>query len=187
MMTIQHFNPDFLLTKENEFLLWQRSATLPTRGSSIYALAILAKEQGIPSKIIVEEPDYKFPGYRFKAYKKAEIEVAAYTSELFHDRAKELNIPIEECNFKLDEVKKYLEEGKLVMLRLIVGIMRNTKSNRRNPHYVLIKSAKLKNDALVFEILDSKKGKLLITEQRLKDSFEAVKECKRDNRMIVFG
>ena len=42
-------------TKEKEFEIWRKTVNLPTRGSSIFALATYAKEQGLNLKVIVEK------------------------------------------------------------------------------------------------------------------------------------
>ncbi|MBT7903170.1 hypothetical protein HN587_04875 [Candidatus Woesearchaeota archaeon] len=185
LMVLNHFDSKFELSRDNEFWIWQRSATLPTRGSSIYALGTLAAKKGISVSIIVEEPEYKFPGYRFKAYKKKEIDVANFRSELFYKQATKENIKIEERDFELTEVKDLLCQGKLLMVRLIVGILRQSKLNRRNPHYVLITN--YDSDKKEFKIIDTRKGKLKISEELMIEAFETVHTCKRDNRMIIFG
>ncbi|MBW2968400.1 peptidase C39 family protein, partial [Candidatus Woesearchaeota archaeon] len=133
-MIINHFRDSFLLNAENEFDIWQKTATLPTRGSSIYGLASYAHGQGIPLKVVVGTHEYKFPGYKFKSYKKQEILIANFSSELFYKKAKESDIRIEERSFSLDEVKDELKAGKVLLLRLVIGIIRTTKLNRRNPH-----------------------------------------------------
>ena len=135
-MIINHFKPDFLLNIENEFDIWRKSAALPTRGCSIYGLALYAQEHGIPLKIIVGEHEYKFPGYKFKSYKKKEINIAHFASELFYKKTKEKKIGIEERSFDLDEVKRLLKQGKILLLRLVIGIIRDSKTNKRNPHYL---------------------------------------------------
>jgi ABC-type bacteriocin/lantibiotic exporter with double-glycine peptidase domain len=182
-MIINHFKQDFLLNIENEFDIWQKSATLPTKGSSLYALAIYAHQQGIPLSMVVGEHEYKFPGYKFKAYKKKEIEIANFSSQLFYKKAKELDIDIEERRFTLDEVKKRLREGKVLLLRLIIGVIRDSKDNKRNPHYLPVYG--YKDDK--FLIMDPKKGPLEVDEQIVKEAFDKVEEVKRDHRMIVFG
>ena len=182
-MIINHFKPDFKLNIENEFDIWHKTAALPTRGSSIYALAIYAHEKGIPLKIIVGEHEYKFPGYKFKAYKKKEIEIANFSSELFYNKAKELGITVEEREFGLDAVKNNLKSGKVLLLRLIIGLLRGSKENKRNSHYVPVYG--MKGDK--FLVMDPKAGPLEVEEADMTEAFEKVSEVKRDHRMIVFG
>ncbi|MBU0461054.1 MAG: peptidase C39 family protein [Nanoarchaeota archaeon] len=183
MSIINHFKPEFALSRENEFLIWERSAVLPTRGSSLYALALFAHKQSIPVKIFVEEPEYKFPGYRFKSYKKKEIDVADFHSELYYKRAKEARIPIEERNFNIDEVKTLLKRKKVLLLRVIIGLLRGTQVNKRNPHYIPV----YQYEDGFFYIIDPRRGMIKIQEELFKEAFDAVHDCKRDNRMIVFG
>ena len=183
MSILNHFKPEFTLSKKNEFSIWEQSAVLPTRGSSLYALALFAKRQGVPAKIVVEESDYKFPGYRFKSYKKKEIDVANFHSELYFQRAKENNINIEERNFDIKEVKSLLKRKKILLLRIIIGLVRGTKVNKRNPHYIPV----YKYEDGFFYIIDPRRGNIKIQEELFKEAFEAVHACRRDNRMIIFG
>jgi len=180
---INHFNEDFQTSKENEFHIWEQSAVLPTRGSSIYALGLIAKKHNIPTEIIVEEINYKFPGYRFKSYKKKEMDVANFHSELYYKRAKEAGITIEERNFDLEEVKKLLKRGKVLLLRVIIGLLRETNVNKRNPHYLPVYAYE---DGF-FSIIDPRRGEIKVHEDDFKEAFEAVKSCRRDNRMIIFS
>ena len=174
--------PDFELTKENEFRVWEQTACLPTRGSSLFGLALVANKHGIPSRIIVEEPDYKFPGYRFKSYTKKEIDVATFHSELFRKRVEEADIKVEERDFGMNEIKDLLKEKKVLMIRVIIGILRDSKLNRRNPHYITV----IGYDG-EFSIIDPKNGPKKVSEEIFSTAFDAVHDCRRDHRMIVFG
>ncbi|MBI4738734.1 peptidase C39 family protein [Candidatus Woesearchaeota archaeon] len=183
MMAVQHFKPTYLLTRENEFEVWHQSATLPTRGSSIYGLALVAHREGVPVRIFAEEPEYKFPGYRFKAYKKKEIEVADFSSHLLYEKVKKRGIPIAENDFTINDIKKSLSQKKVVVLRVIIGILRGTKFNKRNPHYIPIFA--YENDQ--YTIMDPHDGKRVVPGEKLQEAFDAVKDCKRDHRMLVLG
>jgi len=182
-MIINHFKPEFKLSVDNEFDIWHKTATLPTRGSSIYALANYAHEQGIPLKIVVGEHEYKFPGYKFKAYKKKEIEIANFMSETFYKDAMMRGIKIDEQEFDLEEVKRLLQSGKIVLLRLIVGILRDTKENKRNSHYLPV--CTYNNGKFI--VMDPRRGQLEFDEALVREAFDKVSEVKRDHRMIVFG
>jgi hypothetical protein len=183
VMIINHFRPEFRLCAENEYDIWHKTAALPTRGSSIYALATYAHEQGIPLKVVVGEHEYKFPGYKFKAYKKKEIEIANVMSETFYKDAIMRGIKIEEKEFDLEEVKTQLNAGKIVLLRLIIGVLRNTKENRRNSHYLPVYGY----SGGRFTIMDPRRGKREADESVVREAFDKVSEVKRDHRMIVFG
>ncbi|MBI5398130.1 peptidase C39 family protein [Candidatus Woesearchaeota archaeon] len=183
MMAVQHFKPAYPLTRENEFEVWHQSATLPTRGSSIYGLALVAHREGVPVRIFAEEPEYKFPGYRFKAYKKKEIEVADFASHLLYEKVKKSGIPVAENDFSVNDVNKFLLQKKVVVLRVIIGILRGTKVNRRNPHYISI----FAYENGQYTILDPRNGKRVVSKEKLQEAFAAVKDCKRDHRMLVLG
>jgi hypothetical protein len=181
-MIINHFKPAFALNRENEFGIWHRTAALPTKGACIYALAIYAHEQGLSPKVIVGNHNYKFPGYRFKAYKKKEIDVARISSKMFYNKAKALGIPVEEKEFTLDHVKRLLGKGNILLLRLVIGIIRGSKDNRRSSHYLAITGYYNRK----FTIIDPRKGIINVTEDIVKEAFDKVAEVKRDHRMIIF-
>jgi predicted double-glycine peptidase len=181
-MVINHFRQDFLLNVDNEFDIWQKTACLPTKGSSIYGLAIYAHKLGIPLKVVVGKHTYKFPGHEPK-YKTKEIEIANFSSEMFYMKAKKLGIEIEEGTFTLDDAKKELAKGNIILLRLIIGILRDSQTNRRNPHYLAVYGYKDSK----FLMMDPRRGPVKIDENIVKEAFDKVTEIKRDHRMIVFG
>jgi len=185
MMIVNHFKNDFPLSKERELIVWQNTVALPTRGSNFFALAIFAHKEGIPTKIVVEQPEYKFPAYRFKGYKKKEVELAAFVSSMFRDRAKRMSVVIEERDFDLKEVRDLLaRENKIILMRLAVGILRKSKLNKNITHYLPVFAFEKGK----FHVMDPQRGLIQASEEELKESFEAVKtKCKKDHRMIIFG
>ncbi len=176
---LNHFNK-LELKRKNEFKIWMKSALLPIRASSIYALAITAKKHGLKPKIVAGNLDYEYPNYRFKSYKLKEINQAKITSKLYLKKAQKENIKIEKKDFDLDYVKKLLMKKKILLLRLNIGIIRNIKSTS---NYVVVYG--YGNNK--FLVNDSRLGKLLIPEEQMKEAFETViTKCKRDSRMIIF-
>ncbi|MBW2964032.1 peptidase C39 family protein [Candidatus Woesearchaeota archaeon] len=182
-MIINHFKPEFKLNQENEFDIWHKSAALPVLGSSIYGLALYANQNGIPALVVVGEKEFKFPGYKFKAYKKAEVDMAARSTKYYLDKVERAGMVVEQREFTLKEVKNLLAQGKVILLRLVVGIIRGTKDNKRNPHYLPVFGYK---DGK-FTIVDPKMGKLDVDEAVVQEAFDKILELKRDPRMIVFG
>lgn len=182
-MIVNHFKPDFLLNIENEIDIWRQTVALPIRGSSIFGLAVYAHKQGIPLKVVVGEEDYKFPRYRFKSYKKTEVHIASFISEMLQKEAKERGIEIEERSFELKEVDSLLKEGKILLLRLSAGIIRKSHKNRNSPHYFPV----YEFEDGKYKIMDPRKGPLEVDKQTMNEAFDKVIEMKRDPRMIVFG
>jgi hypothetical protein len=180
LMVLNHFGK-LELTKENEYKIWQNSAQLPTRVSSIFALAVIAENVGIKTRIVVGNTKFEYPNYRFKRYKLKDIEQAKFTSSIFLRKAKEKKIPVEERNFDLEDVKKRLREGKTIMLRINVGKLRGKKVTC---NYVVVNGYSNKK----FLMIDAKKGKMLVPEEEMQEALETVTtKGKRDNRMIIFG
>jgi len=151
----------------------------------LYGLAISAFNKGVLPVVYVAEPEYKFPGYRFKSYTKTEVDIAAFSTEILLKRANSLGIKINERDFDLELIKTLLKNDKKILLRLIIGVLRDSKLNRRNPHYVPITG--YNESTKEFEVIDSQEGFKNVPEALIKNAFDAVRACKRDNRMIVFG
>jgi len=117
-MVINHFKPSFALSKENEFRIWMYSVNLPTRACSIYGLAGFARDLGLDVRVVVGKKEYGYPDYRFKGYKKDEIEAAKYTSDIrFADNQGKYEIEVRD--FELKEVDELLKQKKIIMFKLI--------------------------------------------------------------------
>ncbi|MBW2990910.1 peptidase C39 family protein [Candidatus Woesearchaeota archaeon] len=182
MAVINHFKPDFKLTRENEFLIWHSTANLPVRASSIYALAVFAKQQGLSPSIVLGEKEYDYPDYRFKGYTKKEIDEAKFSSKLFHKKAMHLKIPVDEREFDFKEVRKLIKLGKVLMLRLNEGALRESGSTSK---YVVIFEYNASKKE--FSVMDPKQGIINPSEELLKQAFETLEtKKKRDHRMMVF-
>ena len=80
-------------------------------------------------------------------------------------------------------MKELLGKDKVILVRLIIGVLRNTKTNRRNPHYVPVLGFKDGE----FSVIDPQRGLMKVSEDVFTTSFDAVHDCRRDHRMIVFG
>ena len=109
---LHHFNPEISLTKEKEFEIWRDTANLPTRGSSIYALANYAKKKGLKPQVIVEEKKYSFPDYRFYRYTKKDIEHASLNEEYHLKESYNKNLEVLEKKYRLKRLKKTLKKTK---------------------------------------------------------------------------
>lgn len=181
MMIIHHYKPEFKLNRDNEFLIWMSSVNLPTRACSVYALSRFAHEQGLAVEVYVGKQEYDYPDYRFKGYKKEEIDAATFTEEIYLKKLKDSNININVGEFTLEKVKELVKQGKIVMTRLDAGIFRDIKPSSS---YIIITGHNAKD----FEIYDPYAGKLVVSEEDIQSSFEDLAtKRRRDHRMIVFG
>ena len=153
---IQFFKEEIKLTKENEFDIWQKTVNLPTRASSIYALANYAKNVGLDPEVIVEKREYSFPDYRFYRYSKEDIEHAKDSSLMHLKKAMINGVKINEGSIDLNTVKGKLEKGKIIILRLNAKPFRNIKRNTSN--YLVIHGFNEK----YFQIIDPMLGGLSI-------------------------
>ena len=180
LLTILHHFKKTSLTKENEFDIWQKTVLLPTRASSIFALASYAKNKGLVPKVIVENPCYDFPDYRFYRYKKEDIELASFNSNLHLNKAKKNQVIIEERNINFSDLKKETNEN-FLLIRINTKPIRNEKRNTSN--FIIIQS--YKNN--YFQIIDPKLGGLSIPESIMQEAFETLETKKyRDHKMILF-
>jgi len=182
MMVLNHFKSSFKLSRDNEFRIWRETVNLPTRAPSIYGLACFAKRYGLDVKIVLEEREYDYPDYRFKGYTKKEIDDAKFSSKLFSKEVSSLNMSIEEREVSFNEIVKLLNEGKILILRVNAGSLRDTRSTSKYlPFY------KNKDSSLI-SVLDPMKGELLIDNKALEESFNTLQtKKKRDHRLLVFG
>ena len=181
LMVINHYKSDFKLSQENEFRIWMSSVNLPTRACSIYGLASFAREQSIPVKVFVGKKEYDYPDYRFKGYKKEEIDSATFTEDIHLKDLEEKGIKLKRGEFTLEQVKELIFEGKVIMLRLDTGVFRDL---RPSSNYVVVTNC----GNYKFVIYDPYAGKIVVPEEKVKQSFEdLVTKRKRDHRMIVFG
>jgi predicted double-glycine peptidase len=182
LMVLHQENPDeWPLTRESEFRIWHESANLPTRSSSIYALAKIAKSAGLTAQVVVEEREYDYPDYRFKRYKKVDIDDAKFSSKQHAKSARKAGVKIEERELELTEIKTLAKEGKLLLLRVNAGVFRETKATSR---YVLVAAY----DGGTYQVLDPAQGELRIDEQQMEEAFETLTtKKKRDHRVIIIN
>ena len=181
LMVIHHFNPEFQLTRQNEFRLWQQTATLPIRAASIYAMACVAKQDGLKVKVVVGNEDFDFPDYRFKGYTKREIDIAGYTYHLHKKKAQQQGIPVMVKDFDANDIKEMAQQGKIIMVRINIGILREQKALS---HYVLVYGYSKK----AFLVIDPSEGQRLVTLPEMQQALDTLEtKKKRDLRMLVFS
>lgn len=182
LLTIIHFmKPEIEDSKEKEFEIWRSTVNLPTRASSIYALANYAKKQGLNPKIVLEKKEYEYPDYRFYRYTKMDIEQASFSSNMHMTESEKLGISMEEKKISVEDIKEELLDGNIVLLRLNAKPIRQSKRNTSN--YIVVYGQN--NNS--FQIVDPLMGSLSIPEKVLRESFESLEAKKyRNHRMIVF-
>ncbi len=181
LVLLHHLKPEIELSKENEFDIWRHSANLPTRASSIFALATYACRHGLAPHVVVEDRRYLFPDYRFYRYSKTDIEQASFTSEQYlHEMLRE-GVPLEERNITIEEIKNHLQQKKLLLLRINTKPIRQEKRN--TSHFIVLHNYLEKH----FQLIDPAFGALSIPEDTFQEGFVSLKTKKhRDHRMIIF-
>jgi len=166
---------------ENELEIWRESVLLPTRASSIFGLALFAKNKGVQVKVLVESCGYDYPEYRFKRYTKTDIDLAAKNHELFLKKVRERNIEVIEAPIRFSQIKEYAKKH-FLLLRVNEGLFRNIPSTSK---YVVVYYS---SDG--FKILDpfQEDSLFVVSEEKLRESFETLtSKKKRDHRVLVFG
>lgn len=183
LMALHHNDPQaWPLECEQEFSIWIASANLPTRSSSIYALGMIAKKAGYDVHAIVGEREYDYPDYRFKRYKKVEIDDAKYSSRLHARRAREAGVTVEEREFGLEEVDEHLNQGSMVLLRVNAGVLRDRRATSK---YVLVREY---DEEQGYSVMDPAQGEMHISQEEMQEAFETlVTKKKRDHRMLVLS
>ncbi|MAG60367.1 hypothetical protein CL619_01135 [archaeon] len=170
------------MCQSEEFRIWQKTTILPTRASSVFALAKYAKEKGLNVKVIAAKEEYDFPDYRFYRYSKADVDSAKLSARLLREEAINSGVPVEIRDFDLKEINSELKKGNILLLRLNVKPIRNLKRNSSN--YIIIKEFDGKN----YNIIDTGNSAMTISCEMLQECFETLESKKhRDHRMIVFS
>ncbi len=178
---LHHLNNEIPLTRDKEFEIWKKTTNLPTRGSSIYALASYSKKQGLNPKVIVEKKEYSFPDYRFYRYTKEEIEHASFSELQYLKNLKKNEIEIEEREITIEDINKELKHNP-VILRLNTKPIRQEKKNTSN--YIVVQSF-IDN---YYQIFDPSLGGLSIPNETMIEAFNSLETKKRrDHRMIIFS
>ena len=181
LIVINQLKPSHKLTKLNEFKIWLYSVNLPTRACSIYGLASYALTKGVKCSIMVGKQEYDFPDYRFKGYKKDDIEIAKYTEDIHLHKFKELGGILEEKAITIAKVKQMLKSNRILILRTDAGSFRDL---RPSSNYIVVTGFRNKS----FEIHDPYQGKINSRETQIVQCFEdLVVKRKRDPRMIIFS
>lgn len=181
LLMVLHHLIKLPMTVEEEYKIWHASANLPVRASSVYALAIVAKQHGLSPRIVLEEKEYDYLDYHFKGYTKNEIDEAKYSSRLYARQAHELGIPIVQREVTIDEVMSILVKGNIVLLRVNVGVLRDAANHSR---YVVAFQDEGED---LFTIIDPQHGASEIDADKLEECMVTLQtKKKRDVRMIVF-
>lgn len=169
-------------TQENELDIWLKSVILPTRASSVFGLALYAKEQGLSPKIVIEDAHYTYPDYRFKRYTKKQIELASVIANRYKQRAEESGILIVERDFDVNYIDSLLQKGKVLLLRVNAGRLRGTKSTSK---YIVVYKKSLEKGK--YFIIDPRRRRKKVTRDMLEESLEELKtKKKREKCMVVF-
>ncbi|MFP4523599.1 MAG: peptidase C39 family protein [Candidatus Nanoarchaeia archaeon] len=183
MSIIHYFQEDFQLNEDNEIDIWLKTAILPTRASSVFGLALYAKELGLEPKIVMEDKDYTYPDYRFKRYTKKQIELAQKVANRYLDKCEEAHILIIEKDFDVNYIDSLLSKRKILLVRLNAGRLRGTKSTSK---YIVVYK-KSKKDPNKYFIIDPRRRRKKVTREMLEEALVELKtKKKREKSMIVF-
>lgn len=179
---LHHFNPSFEAIQENELDIWLKTVILPTRASSVFGLALYAKEKGLQPKIIIEDASYTYPDYRFKRYTKKQIELAEKIANRYKQQAENESILIVERDFDVNYIDSLLKKEKILLVRVNAGRLRGTKSTSK--YIVVYKKSEEKGK---YFIIDPRRRRKKVTREMLEEALEELKtKKKREKCMIVF-
>ncbi|MBS3119292.1 peptidase C39 family protein [Candidatus Woesearchaeota archaeon] len=182
LMVLNHFDAKVKFSRDKEFELWQRIAMLPSRSGNVYAMGRITHAAKIPTTVVVGEKDYRFPLYRFYKMKLKEVKDTNFMSQKFYREAVEAGVDIEIRAFDIEEVKRLLQDGKVIIIRLNSSVLINERKPFAN-FFVLYGFADRS-----FDMMDPFHGERKVEESMLSQMFETVRtKCKRDNRMVILG
>lgn len=184
LMSIIHYHdPSFEMNEDNELGIWLSSIVPPTRASSVYGLALFAKEKGLQPKVVVENTEYTYPDYRFKRYTKKQIELAAKVSEQYKRMCEEKSIVVVRKDFDVNYVDSMLQKGKILLIRVNAGRLRGTRSTSK---YIVAYKKSKKNPNQYF-IIDPRRRRKKVSREMLDESLKELQtKKKREKTMIVF-
>jgi len=183
LSVLHYFDETFEMNEENELDIWLKSIIAPTKASSIFGLALFAKEKGLTPKIIIEDKHYTYPDYRFKRYTKKQIELAEKIANRYMAKAEEENILIVEKDFDVNYIDSLLMKRKIIIVRVNAGALRGTKSTSK---YVVVYK-KSKKDPNKYFIIDPRRRRKKVSRELLEEALEELKtKKKREKCMIVF-
>ncbi|USN45558.1 MAG: peptidase C39 family protein [Candidatus Woesearchaeota archaeon] len=178
LMILHHFDKNVALSKETEFLLWQQTALLPLRSSSIYGLALVAKRHGLHPKVYETDTAIAHPSYS-ATYTKTDIDEARVMAKLFSKQARAEGIELIEQQITFPFVEKLLNEKKILLLRLDAGVYRKKRSVSK--YFVCYKKQNS------YCLIDPKVGELETTSEQLTTSLENLSsQLGKDVKLIVF-
>ncbi len=181
LTVLHHFDPDFELSREKEFEIWKKTANLPTRASSIFALANYAKLYGLNPTVVVERMEYDFPDYRFYRYTKEDIDLASFTDQQYLKEAERNGVTIEQREITFNTIISELQHH-ILIIRMNTKPIRKEKKNTSN--FIVISCYSNGH----FQIVDPRLGALSVPEAILREAFESLETKKhRDHRMIMFN
>lgn len=168
-------------SRDNELDIWQKSVVLPTRASSVFGLALYAKELGLDVEIVIEDFKYTYPDYRFKRYTKKQIDLAEVIANRYRDLVSKKGIKVTERDFGIEYINELLDNKRILLLRVNAGVLRGTKSTSK---YIVV----FKKEGKKYFIIDPRKGIKKVTKEILEESMVELKtKKKRDKAMIVFS
>ena len=183
MSIIHHFDEKYELNEDNELEIWLKSAILPTRASSVFGLALFAKEKGLVPKIIIEDASYTYPDYRFKRYTKKQIELAGKIADRYKKKCDEEGNKNVKRDFNVNNSDSMLTKEKHQLVRLNAGRLRGTKSTSK---YIVIYK-KSKNDPNKYFVMDPRRRRKKVDREMLEEALAELKtKKKREKCMIVF-
>ncbi len=180
---LHHFFPEeHPLTEEQELKIWLASIIPPTKASSVFGLALYAKQQGLEPKIIIEDAQYTYPDYRFKRYTKKQIELAGKIADRYKQHCEEEQIIIVQRDFDVNYIDSLLQKGKILLVRVNAGRLRGTTSTSK---YIVVYKKSIEKDK--YFIIDPRRRRKKVTRDMLSEALEELKtKKKREKCMVVF-
>lgn len=134
MMAMAHFDADYVPEPVKEIRLWREATTIfmmsGPGGCEPFGLAVSAHEQGLRSEIFVS---HEGPLFLQSVRDKEKRRVMLLAQIDFRARIAEYGVAVHDRAFLLDDIRRALKQGRLVMV-LISGFL---MFGKKVPHWVL--------------------------------------------------
>ena len=158
-----------------ELDIWHHSALLPTRASSVYGLALYAKQKGLTPTVVVQKQQYSFPDYRFFRYKKTDIDIAKDMQDYYRRQALQDNITIHRKKITTELIDQFKDH------KMLIRLNPKTWRGKKTSNFVVLEV--IDNGYL---IMDPVIGLFCITKETLNVALdELVDKKKREPQLLI--
>lgn len=184
LMILHYYFPQkYLLSRENELRLWQKTVRSPLRGTSIFALASVLQKEGLKTKVYVGKIKYSslfWQRYKELGITKEDIDLAVEITKFYYQEALENGVGVKKTNLKFGQIDNFVQKSDFVILRTNIAVLK--KGEKNLSHYIVIREKK----GAKYHIYDPYQREFWLKRDILEKAFTTVKTlCGEDCRVLT--